>query len=525
MYQIVLFQSPSKLFSMKKAVGIWVRVSTDMQGDSPEHHLERAKFVAENLKDWEVRTVYKLEAVSGKSVVQLPQFKQMLADIKRGYITGLIFSKLARLARNTKELLEIADFFKDHNADLYSIEENLDTSSPAGRFFYTLIAAMAQWEREEIASRVAASVPVRARMGKPLGGAAPYGYKWENKILVLDEEEAPVRKLMYELFAKTKRKKAVAKALNDMGYSTRGGKPFSDTSIDRLLRDPMAKGIRRANYTKSRGDKKQWDLKPTKDWILLECPAIVSEELWSECNVFLEQQGKKRKRVGKTPSYLLSGYVSCACGKTMYVYHRSPSYTCPTCRTKILITDLDEIYHSQLKDFFYIEGDATTYREQIETEITQKATLFQHTEKEATQLEEKMQTLVAMRVNKELEPDDFTRHYQPLKERFDKLEKQVAELHAEIEGLKKQADSSEMIVDRAKDLYARWPELPFEDKRTIIEAITQQIVIGNEEITIKLAHLPSPHTPSLQNSPKEQHTLMGYSNLSIESCLENRWSI
>ncbi len=45
----------------------------------------------------------------------------MLADVKRGHITGLIFSKLARLARNTKELLEFSDFFRDHNADLISI--------------------------------------------------------------------------------------------------------------------------------------------------------------------------------------------------------------------------------------------------------------------------------------------------------------------------------------------------------------------------------------------------------------------
>lgn len=473
-----------------KSVGIWIRVSTEDQakGESPEHHERRARFYAES-KGWKVKEVYHLEAVSGKSVMDLPETQKMLEHMKTGHITGLIFSKLARLARNTKELLEFSEIFREHNADLISLQESIDTSSPAGRLFYTMIAGMAQWEREEISERVSASVAIRAKLGKPTGGQASFGYQWKDKKLVPDPDEASVRKLIFEFFLEHHRKRTVARLLNEAGYRTRRGAKFSDTTVRRLLRDATAKGLHRANYIKSLDNNKK-TLKPKEEWVFIKVEPIVSEELWDQCNAILDEQEKKNKRPARKTINIFSGYVFCHCNYKMYVPSNSPKYTCYKCRNKIRKDDLEEIFHQQLKTFFFSKKEINQYLNKADKVIKEKENLLKASKEEKRKTEIEMNKIYRAYINEEITMDSFGRHYRPLEKRIKQIDTKIPEIQGEIDFLKIQYLSSDQIINEAKDLYSRWPELTNEEKRKIIDNITEKIIIGNEDVTINLCYLP-----------------------------------
>lgn len=483
----------------QKRVGIWIRVSTDFQvkDDSPEHHEQRARYYTK-AKDWHVAEVYRLDAISGKTVMEHPETQRMLKDIRSGHITGLVFSKLARLARNTRELLEFAEIFRKEGADLVSLAEQIDTSTPAGRLFFTMISAMAQWEREEISSRVAASVPIRAEMGKPLGGQASFGYKWDNKQLLIDEKEAPIRKLIYETYIECQRRKTTADKLNALGHRTRNGSRFSDTTVERLLRDTTAKGVRLANYTKSTGDGKQWIIKPQDEWVKIPCPAIIDEQLWQECNSILDEQKQKRKKIGRKSEYLLAGIVKCSCGKPMYIFSTAQKFTCKVCKNSINEKVMNEIYQHHLKQYLN-DINPKMFIDEMDAELKEKELLLLATTKKRAQLNKKMDDLVDLRLNGELSKEHLAALYKPFEEQVNQLNASIPELQAEIDYRRIQLNSSDYVLNEAKALYKEWTDMEFPQKRAIAETVTEYITIGEDTINIALAYLPGSAQTSQRN--------------------------
>lgn len=475
-----------------KRIGIWIRVSTEEQaeGDSPEHHRVRAEMYAKS-RGWKVMEIYDLAGVSGKSVAAHSEAQRMMADVKRGHIQGLIFSKLARLTRNAKELMEFSDFFQVHQADLVSLGESIDTSSPSGRLFFHLLGCMNQWEREEITDRIKSSVIVRAKMGKPLSGKAPYGYMWKDKKLAVHPEESPVRRLIYELFDEHKRIKTVARLLNNRGYRTRNNKNWSDTAVRFQLRDPTPKGIHRRNYSTNIGGKKLVN-KPESEHIFNEVEAIVTGELWERCNAHLDARYMKReRRPAKMPAHIFSGFVSCHCGAKMYVPMRTPKYTCQKCRNSIGCQDLEEIFMEEVKGYLVKPENVQAYLSKAGDALTEKQTLLDKRRKETDKLAQDTERMLRLYLDGNIGAEDFKKFNQPLSDQRGQMDEELVRLQSEIDVLKIDNLSSEQMVTEALDLHARWPEMSLEEKRRVAELMVRTIVVGDGEIEFNLVQLPS----------------------------------
>jgi site-specific DNA recombinase len=474
-----------------KNVGIWIRVSTEDQarGDAPEVHLERARSYA-SARNWTVKEVYDLAGVSGKAVIQHPEAKRMMADVKRGHISGLIFSKLARLSRNLREVQDFGDFFRESNADLISLNEAIDTSTAGGRMFFNLLGVFGQWEREELADRVNASFHTRAKMGKLLNRSCPYGYKVVDARLVLHPEEAPIRREAYELFLIHRRKHTVARMFNEKGYRTRKNRKWQWAQIKTMLADPSAKGVYVFNKTKRVGNWKSVE-KPESAWGRIECEPIVPESLWNQVNQIIEEQSKAWKKPGRLPTQTFSRLAWCHCGGKMYARHDSPKYLCRKCNNKIPIQDLEDIFQEELKAFFANPQKLASSLEHAQGTLKMKEGLLANNQETIRKIREEMQRTHRLYVEGNITSQGFGDFYKPAEERLNQLVAELPKLQADVDLLRVNQISTEDVVKEANSLYNRWPSLPLDDRRKIAEAVCEKIVIGQDDIDITLSCIPS----------------------------------
>ena len=135
----------------------YVRVSTLEQNTARQEVI---------MKQLNVEKVY-IEKISGKTTAGREQLQEMMAYIRE--LDVVVVESISRLARNTRDLLDIIDKFDKKGVTFISQKENIDTNTPTGRFMLTVFAAVAQLEREYMLARQKEGIAVAKAEGKYKG--------------------------------------------------------------------------------------------------------------------------------------------------------------------------------------------------------------------------------------------------------------------------------------------------------------------------------------------------------------------
>ena len=135
----------------------YVRVSTDEQNTIRQENL---------MKELGVEKVY-IEKASGKSRDGRPELKAMMDFVRAG--DTVIVESISRFARSTHDLLSLVEQLKEKGVEFISQKEQMDTTTPNGKFMLTVFAAMAELEREQILQRQKEGIAAAKAAGKYKG--------------------------------------------------------------------------------------------------------------------------------------------------------------------------------------------------------------------------------------------------------------------------------------------------------------------------------------------------------------------
>lgn len=228
----------------------YCRVSTEEQRDEGVSlAAQRTRLVAYALAHGlELADVVEDAGVSGKvPPAERPALGRALERIRAGEADGLVAIKLDRISRSVRDVLALADDAQRLGWRLVSVSENLDTGSATGRFTLTILAALAQLEREQIAERTRFALDSIAQGGRLRSHRTPFGYRLagdrttatagERAALVEHDGEQRILAEILRLDAENLGARRIARTLNDAGQGNpRTGKPWTFGTVAAILR-------------------------------------------------------------------------------------------------------------------------------------------------------------------------------------------------------------------------------------------------------------------------------------------------
>jgi site-specific DNA recombinase len=161
------------------------------------------------------------------------------------------------------------------------------------------------------------------------------------------------------------------------------------------------------------------------------------------------------------------------------------------CRNKIPIADLEAVYRDQLSQFLLSPADIAAHIEAANDAIREKEQLVFSTEAEIKKLENETERLYQLYLADGLSKEDFGPRNRPLAERRAQLEDELPRLQAQLDVMRISTISGAAAIEEVGDLATRWEHFSGEEKRRLVETITDTIVVGKEEVVVNLLYFPS----------------------------------
>lgn len=228
-----------------------------------------------------------------------PVFLQMIEDCKKKQFERILVYKLDRFSRNKYDNVIYKHKIAQYGVKVISATEVI-SDSPEGVLMEGLLEMFAEMYSKDLSQKVKRGMRESVLKGNYIGGKILYGYKVENRKVVIDEEKAQAVKLMFEEYANGTSKTEIVKELNNLGYRTNNGKKFTVNSIQDKLKNKKYLGYYKNDYIES------------FDYF----PKLIEEDLFNR----VQERLKYNQRFGGKSKiqFILSGKLFCGhCGASM----------------------------------------------------------------------------------------------------------------------------------------------------------------------------------------------------------------
>ncbi|MCH1983188.1 recombinase family protein [Ruminococcus sp. OA3] len=309
---------------MLRAV-IYARCSTEEE--SQKHALLKQVSEAEECvcrMGWELMDTY-VESRSGTSTKGRTEYKRLFEELSENKFDIIVIKSQDRLVRNTRDWYLFVDRMVKAGKQLYMYMEQKFYSADDA-LITGIKAILAEEYSRELSKKINNAHYHRQKNGGAIILTSnTYGYRrMPDKSIAVIEEEAQIKRRMYELCAAGYGGRAISAILADEGVRNRKGNPFSDADILRMIKNPLNKGTVVMNRKHYDFDLKKTVTVPVKEQYVYEnkVPAIVSEELWEQANLEI----LKRKQAA-------NGSGSCSEGRNQGKSPLSKKLYCGLCRS------------------------------------------------------------------------------------------------------------------------------------------------------------------------------------------------